>query len=245
MNKVIDVSKWNGKIDWAKVKASGVYGVIIRAGYGRLISQKDPTFESYYSGAKAAGLHIGAYWYSYAKTEDEAIIEAEVFKEAIKGKTFDLPVYMDIEEKSQVALGKAVCTNMVKAFCRHMELAGYFAGVYSFDSFFGSNLTDDIYNKFTCWVARVEYVEPAFCKKFDLHQFTWVGYINGINGDVDVSYCFKDFPTIIKNAGLNGYTTSKKYKVTAEIDGVTAEERDKIFSACQKMAMTVTAEPSK
>lgn len=247
-NKVIDVSKWNGKIDWDKVKAAGVYGVIIRAGYGRLISQKDSTFESYYSGAKAAGLHIGTYWYSYAKSVSEAELEAEVFKEAIKGKTFDLPVYMDIEEKSQVNLGRTICSNMVRAFCRSLEASGYFAGVYSFDSFFGSNLTDDIYDKFTCWVASVENRRPVSCKKFDTHQYSWKAAIPGINGDVDVSYCYKDFPTVIKNAGLNGYNqhpTVKKYKVTAVVDGVDVTKMGQISDSCRKMGMTVTTEPSK
>lgn len=246
--KVIDVSKWNGKIDWDKVKAAGVYGVIIRAGYGRLISQKDSTFESYYSGAKAVGLHIGTYWYSYAKSKEEALVEAEVFKEAIKGKTFDLPVYMDIEEASQVSLGITICTGMVDAFCQSMESSGYFAGVYSFDSFFSSNLSRAIQDKYSCWVARVENKPPINCIVFGMHQYSWKAAIPGINGDVDVSYCYKDFPTVIKNAGLNGYNqhpTVKKYKVTAVVDGVDATKMGQISDSCQKMGMTVTTEPSK
>lgn len=245
MNKVIDVSKWNGKIDWDKVKAAGIYGVIIRAGYGRLISQKDATFESYYSSAKAAGLHIGTYWYSYAKSKDEALIEAKVFKEAIKGKTFDLPVYMDIEEKAQVNLGKVICSDMVKAFCNSMEDSGYFAGVYSFDSFFSSNLTEDIQDRYSCWVASVENRQPVSCKVFSLWQYSWKAAIPGINGDVDISKCLMDFPKIIKDNGLNGYSTSKKYKITAEIDGVDATRMSQISDSCRKMGMIVTTEPSK
>ena len=79
MIKVIDISKHNGSIDFAKVKGEGISGVIIRAGYGRHISQKDPTFEKYYADAKAAGLNIGTYWYSYALSPSEAKLEASVF----------------------------------------------------------------------------------------------------------------------------------------------------------------------
>lgn len=245
MNKVIDVSKWNGKIDWGKVKAAGIYGVIIRAGYGCLISQKDPTFETYYSGAKAAGLHIGTYWYSYAKTKEGAETEASVFKEAIKGKTFDLPVYMDIEDKTQIPLGINTCSDMVKAFCKSMESSGYFAGVYSFDSFFSTNLTKEIQDIYSCWVARVENINPTKCTKFGMHQYSWKGSIPGIIGDVDLSYCYLDFPTVIKNAGLNGYSTAKKYKITAVIDGVDAAKANQITDSCQKMGMKVTTEPLK
>ena len=241
--KVIDVSKHNVVTDWSKVKASGVTGVIIRAGYGRLISQKDKTFEDYYAGAVKAGLHVGAYWYSYAKSAAEAKTEAAVFLEAIKGKTFDLPVYFDIEEESHVALGKTVCTAMVEAFCGAMEAAGYFAGVYSFDSFFASNLTEDVQKKYSCWVARVEKITPTYCKNYGMHQYTWKGYINGISGDVDISFCYKSFPTIIKSAGLNGYSQkSDTYKVTAEIGGLTSAKVGAIAAACEKMGMNVKQE---
>ena len=239
--KIIDVSKHNVVTDWAKVKASGVTGVIIRAGYGRLISQRDKTFEDYYAGAVKAGLNVGAYWYSYAKSPAEAKIEAAVFLEAIKGKKFDLPMYYDIEEQSHVALGKTVCTAMADAFCSTMESAGYFAGVYSFDSFFASNLTEAIQQKYTCWVARVENVTPKCCKSYGMHQYTWKGSVSGIAGAVDISYCYKDFPTVIKNAGLNGYSQkADTYKVTAEIGGVTSDKAGYVSTACKNLGMTVT-----
>ena len=103
--KVIDVSKHNGTIDFKAVKSSEIYGVIIRAGYGRSVSQKDPTFEKYYKDAKEAGLMVGTYWYSYAESPAEAEIEAVAFCKAIEGKSFELPVYYDIEEKKHLSLG--------------------------------------------------------------------------------------------------------------------------------------------
>lgn len=240
--KVIDVSKHNGTINWSDVKKNGVEGVIIRAGLGKVASQKDPMFEANYKGAAAAGLHIGAYWYSYAVTASEAEQEARAFMECIKGKRFDLPVYLDIEDKTQVPLGKKVCTDIVCSFMDVLEAAGYFAGVYSFDSFFGSNLDESVQKKYSCWVARVENIPPKVCREYGMHQYTWKGSVSGISGDVDVSYCYKDFPSIIKSAGLNGYLKADTYKVVAEISGVSSDKAGYVSTACKNLGMTVTKE---
>ena len=240
--KIIDVSKHNGTIDWNKVKASGVDGVIIRAGYGRLLSQKDKPFDSNYEGAVAAGLHVGAYWYSYADTPADAKLEAEVFLEAIKGKKFDLPVYFDIEEPKHLTFGKTTCTAMTEAFCTTMENAGYFCGVYSFDSFFATNLYADIQDKYSCCVARVDGKKPQNCSAYGMWQYSWKASINGISGAVDISECYKDFPGIIKNAGLNGYGKADTYAVKAEISGISSVQAGKIKSSCLEMGMTVKQE---
>ena len=240
--KVIDVSKHNGTIDWTKVKKDGIEGVIIRAGHGKLVSQKDPMFETNYKGASAAGLHVGAYWYSYAVTAAEAKIEAAVFLEAIKGKTFDLPVYLDIEDKTQVPLGKKVCTDITNAFMGVLEAAGYFAGVYSFDSFFGSNLDGSVRKRYALLVARVENVAPVCAPEWGIHQYSWKGRVSGISGDVDMDICIKDYPAIIKGAGLNGYSKADTYKVVAEISGVSADKAGYISTSCKNLGMTVTKE---
>lgn len=238
MVKIVDISKHNGSIDFAKVKADGISGIIIRAGYGRHISQKDPTFEKYYADAKAAGLNVGTYWYSYALSVPEAKLEASVFLEAIRRKQFELPVYFDIEEEKHVALGKTICSAMVDAFCGTMEQAGYFAGVYSFDSFFASNLAESVQKKYTCWVARVENVKPTYCKKYDMHQYTWEGVVKGVSRVVDVSYCYKDFPKIIKENELNGFGKKKSYSVVARMANLSKVKADEVADACAKLGMT-------
>lgn len=210
--KVIDVSKHNGAIDWIKVRSAGIDGVIIRAGFGRLVSQKDIMFEANYKGAAEAGLHIGAYWYSYAVTASEAVQEAEAFLECIKGKKFDLPLYFDMEEETQVKLGKKACTDIANAFCQTVEKAGYFIGVYSFDSFFGTNLDADIPKRYSCWVARVDGRSPQSCSSYGMWQYSWKGRIGGVSGDVDMNTCYTDFPSVIKNAALNGYGKADTYK---------------------------------
>lgn len=240
--KVIDVSKHNGNIDWQAVRQDGIEGVIIRAGYGKTVSQKDPMFETNYKGAAAAGLHIGAYWYSYAPTAAEGEQEARVFLECIKGKQFDLPVYLDIEDKIQVSLGKKVCTDITNAFMGVLESAGYFAGVYSFDSFFETNLDESIRKKYVIWTARVENIAPKCAPEWGIHQYSWKGKVKGINGDVDMNNCVKNYPDIIKNAGLNGYSKFDTYKVTAEICGVTPDKAGYITASCRNLGMTVTKE---
>ena len=130
MTQGIDVSQWQGNIDFSKVKAAGIKFVIIRAGYGKYISQKDPYFEQNYKRAKAAGLNVGVYWYSYANTAADARAEADVCLQVIKGKQFEYPIYFDLEERSQFNKGAAFCSSLVTAFCDTIEKAGYFAGLY-------------------------------------------------------------------------------------------------------------------
>jgi GH25 family lysozyme M1 (1,4-beta-N-acetylmuramidase) len=201
--KLIDVSKHNGSINWKKVKADGIEGVIMRAGYGRFASQKDTCFEKNYAGAREAGLVIGSYWYSYAISEATARAEAEAFLEVMAGKNFELPVYIDIEDQCQLKLTKAECTAIVDAFCTVMEKAGYFCGVYSFDSFFASHLAADIPGKYTVWAARVENQKPSYVSSYDIWQYSWKGNVDGITGHVDMDICYKDFPAIMTAHGLN------------------------------------------
>ena len=125
MIKGIDVSSWQDNIDFGKVKASGIDFVIIRAGYGRETSQKDNCFEQNYNAAKAAGLDVGAYWYSYADSAEDAVKEAKACMEVIKGKKFEYPIYFDLEEQSQFAKGRNFCDSVIKAFCGELEKNGY------------------------------------------------------------------------------------------------------------------------
>lgn len=205
-NKIIDLSHHNGAVDFHKVRAAGINGVILRTGFGiSSPKQRDRRFEEYYEKAKAAGLYVGAYHYSYAKNTEGAVREAEFMLEIIKGKSFELPVYGDFEEQGM--LPKDVCTGMVKAFCDRLEAAGAWVGVYSYDTFFKDNLTDDIPKRYTAWVARVENIFPKCVHADDvgIWQYSWKGKIGGISGDVDMDFCFRDFPGLIKKANKNSF----------------------------------------
>lgn len=211
----IDVSQWQGNIDFNKVKAAGYDFVIIRAGYGRCISQKDPYFEQNYARAKAAGMGVGAYWYSYSVTAAQAKQEAEVFLETVKGKQFDYPLLYDIEDRSQSRLSNAVIGQMTDAFCGHLEKSGYYAAVYSYASFLTGKVPAEYRSKYDVWVAHYGVSKPAYSGTYGAWQYTSTARINGISGDVDCDYAYKDYPATIKGAGLNGYPkqTSPKPEV--------------------------------
>ena len=204
--KIIDLSHHNGKVDFVKVKASGIDGVIIRTGFGiESPKQVDRRFEDYYKGAKAAGLMVGAYHYCYAKTVVEAVREADFMLKIMKGKSFELPVYGDFEEQGKVS--RAVCCDMVSAFCSRLEAAGAWAGIYSYDTFFRDKLSADIPKRYTCWVARVENIFPKCISADDvgIWQYSWKGKVYGIKGNVDMDCCYRDFPAVIARKGLNRF----------------------------------------
>ena len=195
--KVIDVSKHNGSIDFAAVKASGIYAVIIRAGYGREVSQKDPMFETNYAAAKDAGLHIGAYWYSYADSVADAAKEATACLACIQGKQFDFPVYYDLEEQSIAALGRDTCTQIAQTFCNAIEQGGYWAGVYANTNWFTNYLDHAVLSaKYTIWLADYRQAYNTTLKR-DMHQYTSTGSVAGIKGNVDLDRCTRDFPAEI------------------------------------------------
>ena len=204
MSKGIDVSVWQGSIDFNRVKASGIDFVIIRAGYGSLLSQKDKCFEQNYARAKAAGLHIGAYWYSYAGSAAQAKQEAKVCKQVLLGKQLDYPVYFDLEERSQLSKGRAFCDSLVKAFCTEMEAGGYFAGFYTSASVAANILSPSIRSRFAFWCAQWA-SKNSFEGASGLWQYSSNGSVPGISGRVDMDISYIDYPSIIKKGGFNGY----------------------------------------
>ena len=206
MKNGIDVSKHNGNIDWQSVKASGkVDFCIIRTGYGKSISQKDIQFERNYAGAKAAGIPVGAYWYSYAITPAEAEAEARTFLQAIAGKQFEMPVYFDIEEKKALATGKNNVSAIVKAFCNVMEKAGYWCGVYASRAHVQSYFDNEVKNRYSLWLAEWGAKLNYTGGEVGMWQNSEKGRIAGITGNVDTDVCYVDYPAVIKAAGKNGY----------------------------------------
>lgn len=201
----IDVSEHQGVIDWNKVKASGkVDFAIIRAGYGKEISQIDKQFERNYSECKRLNIPVGAYWYTYATTAVEAKQEASVFLRTLAGKSFEYPVAFDIEEKANLILASELC----EAFCSEIEKAGYYTAVYSFKNAFENNITSEITNKYDTFLSHIGAEQTDYSGDYGLWQYSWTGRIDGIIGDVDLDYAYMDYPTIIKNAQLNGFSKS-------------------------------------
>lgn len=198
----IDVSQHNGMIGWDKVKSSGqVDFAILRCGFGRENSRQiDRQFERNYAECTRLGIPVGVYHYSYALSPEDAEKEAEFCLKLIKGKRFQMPVWYDIEEKSHLERG--CCDDIAKAFCDKLEAAGYFAGVYTFDSFAKTNLTDKTKRRYAMWIARIGSA-PRF-SPYGIHQYSWVGRVKGISGNVDMNRCVLDYPKVIVGKKFNG-----------------------------------------
>ena len=203
MAKGIDVSTWQGNIDFNQVKKSGVEFVIIRAGYGNAV--KDKWFEENYRKAKAAGLNVGAYWYSYASSAEEAKQEAQGCARVLAGKQFEYPIYFDIEEKSQLNKGQAFCSALVSAFCNEMEKLGYFAGFYASVSAALSYISPEVRNRYAFWVAQWS-SKCTYNGTYGLWQYSSSGSVAGISGRVDMDISYVDYPSVIKSGGFNGYS---------------------------------------
>lgn len=208
----IDVSTWQGNIDWNRVKTDFA---ILKAGYGSYESQIDGHFEANYNACKANNVPVGAYWYSYALTPAQAVKEAETCLKAISGKQFEYPIFFDIEERRQFVTGKNNCSEIVKAFCSTLEKAGYFVGIYSSKSHLEAYLTEEVRNRYAVWVAHYVLEKTSYSGNFGMWQHTDKGHVDGIKGDVDLDYCYVDYPSIIKNAGLNGFKKAAAETATA------------------------------
>lgn len=213
MKKGIDVSKWQGNIDWQKVKAAGIEFAILRASYGdgtsRFINNgRDEKFEQNYQEAKKAGIPVGAYHYCYARNIEEAKKEAEFFLSVIKGKQFEYPVILDLEDENQQDIDKTTLTDMAIAFLDMIEKAGYYAMLYSNKHWLENKLDYERLKRFDIWLAQWA-EKPTWEGNFGIWQYTSDGSVDGIQGRVDMNIAYRDYPTIIKKAGLNGFGGDK------------------------------------
>lgn len=202
--KGVDVSHYQGNIDFAKLKKS-VDFVIMQAGYGKYTSQTDQCFERNYAGCKNQGIPCGAYWFSYATTADEAKLEAKACLEVIKGKQFEYPIYYDVEGKSLT--DRTAVSAMCNAFCETIEKAGYFAGIYMSRSPAQTYLDSATAKRYALWLA--EYGSKLnYSGTYGMWQYSSTGKVNGISGNADCNYCYEDYPKIIKDGGFNGFKKS-------------------------------------
>lgn len=231
-SKGVDIhGGYQTNVDFKKVKASGIDYVILHMGYGDTISypnQKDPKFEEYYKAAKAAGLNVGGYWYSYSQSVEAAKREAQSCIEMLKGKQFDYPIYFDMEEKSQYNKGKAFCDSIVTAFCDTLEKAGYYSGLYCSTYYLNDRVSPAVAKKYALWVAQYNTKCTYTGAPYGMWQYSSTGKVNGIGGNVDMDYCYVNYPLIIKNAGKNGYT---KPTVLPVLDETGFKKGDKGYQA--------------
>ncbi|MEG2192081.1 MAG: GH25 family lysozyme [Oscillospiraceae bacterium] len=191
----VDVSKYQGNIDWAAVKASGIEFAIIRAGYrgyGSGVLVEDPYFRSNIKNATAAGLKVGVYFFTQAITSQEAVEEASMVLDAVKGYNLAYPIFFDTEYSTSSKTGRADGlsknhrTSVAKAFCETVRNAGYKAGVYASKSWFYNQLEYSQVAPYSIWVAHYASATD-FVHRYDIWQYTGSGTCAGIGGAVDLN----------------------------------------------------------
>ncbi|MGN0631861.1 MAG: glycoside hydrolase family 25 protein [Ruminococcus sp.] len=201
----IDVSVYQGSVDWQAVKDSGVEFAIIRAGYGKHANQEDRYFDINMKNAKEAGLDCGAYWFSYALTPEDAEKEAEAFYEVIKGYKFEYPVFFDYETSDQYNLKPEQSTAIIHAFCEKMESYGYYVSLCSYVGFLNYRIESEVFDRFDTWIAHYDVKVPWYSRDYGIWQYSSTGKVPGINYDVDLNYAYYDYPSIMKECNLNGF----------------------------------------
>lgn len=212
MRKGIDVSSYQGRIDFTKVKPY-IDFVILRCGYGNDIRRQDDVYyERNARMCKELGIPFGVYLYSYATNLDDARSEVEHTLRLIRDKKLEYPVFLDVEEKRQMVLPKEKLTEIVNYYCEEIEKAGYYVGIYSSLDRFKSNLDSKELDRYDKWIA--EWGDRfTYDKKAGMWQNTSYEELSGIEGRVDGDISFYDYPRIIKERGLNHLEEEKlKYR---------------------------------
>ncbi len=214
----IDISRWQGNFNFEAAIKEGIKFAIIKGGGGDDGLYVDSKFKRNYDEAKNKKLPIGVYWFSKALSINEAIKEADYFYDNIlKDRQFELPIYIDVENKSQLSVGKRALTDIIKAWCERIENRGYWVGIYSSASYFSSYMYDDELQKFAHWVAQ--WSSRCNYTKSCLGMWQFGGETNCIRTNkvagvvCDQNYMLVDYPTKIKSAGLNGFSKATKPSV--------------------------------
>lgn len=206
--KGIDVSKWQGSVNWNEVRKDGTEFAILREGWGKKSpTQIDKKFKENYENAKAAGISIGCYHYSYADSVDDAKREAEFCLESIGDMKFEYPVCFDIEDREMLKLSNRQRTDIVKAFCSEIEKSGYYAMFYCNLNWLNNYLIkEELLPKYDIWLAQWSVGKPSV--PCGIWQKSDKGTITGISGNVDIDVAYKNYPEIMKSKGLNGFNKS-------------------------------------
>lgn len=199
---ILDVSRWQGSIDWDKVKASGlVSGVMIRAmGNKNGKPYLDPYFARNYAESARRGIPVGGYYYTCAVTQRQTEEELAALKIALRGKTFQLPLAIDVEDPRLRSLAPAKLSALVARAADRIETWNLYAMVYTYTNFADTALAAQPLAPYDLWLADYRGKRPA--RRHGMWQYTSSGTIPGVSGPVDLSVAYKDYAGIIQRAGL-------------------------------------------
>ena len=220
----IDVSQHQGEINWDKVK-SQIDFAILRLGW---IGNKenhtlDTQFERNYSECKRLGIPVGVYVYCYSNCEETAKSGANWVIEKLKGKSLELPVYIDMEDNSIANQGKDILTNICITFNSIIETNGRWAGVYANKNWYDNFLNkDEIKRRYTTWIATYVDAVDKYKGEYDIWQNSSKGRIDGITGYVDTNYMYRDLITEVKGTTKKEEVQTPTKSVNELVDEVIA-----------------------
>lgn len=221
----IDVSKHNCftdedgnylPLEFAAIANDGIDYVILKAGS---TLGDDPAFEVNYQAAREAGLDIGVYFYTYATNTAQIAADAEQLLAQLEGKSFEYPIYLDLEDESLMGISSPTLTEMCMTFFTKLQASGYYTGLYVNNEWLNNILqTEKMIDLFDIWYARYPSYDPAYPNDYSIVWNKdrygevlgmWQYSDNGVLSSVpdmpfDLNYCYKDYPSIIRELGLNG-----------------------------------------
>ena len=222
----IDISQGTNNVNFKALKGAGYEFVIIRAGYGSDVKQIDARFHSFVKDALEAGLHVGAYWFIYARTIDEAEQNARCFLDVVepwRGR-LDMPLYIDYEydstryyeQQTGVTESREIATAFIKRAAQVVEEAGYYTGIYLNPDYIKNHVRLDDLRGYTLWLAQWGTNAPSY--NCGMWQSAGDTHIPEAAGGVDLNTCYSDFPTVIRRLGLNGFAPDVAPKASAVVD---------------------------
>ena len=243
--KGLDVSEFQGEVDWERVKAAGYKFAMLRAGYG--YNTVDKQFRRNASECNRIGLPVGAYWFCYAFSPEKAVQEADGCIDTVSEYRLDYPVCYDIEqasadyiEKQDVSFTPALAKNVVKSFCDRIEAKGYYAMFYTNRNFLDTYLGAELPKRYAYWYAR--YTDQFDGTDCGIWQYTSTGRIPGITGNVDLDLGYVDYPSVIKKAGLNHLSGSSPAPAPVhEYITYVIQPGDTLSEIARRYGTTVTA----
>lgn len=208
--RFVDVSRYQGLIDWAQVAAAGYKGAMLKTvSTNRKLSKRadglyiDPTFETNYRNARAAGLDVGVYYYTYATSEAMADAELALLRQALRGKELTMPVAVDMEDAALTVLKPKDLTNLAAYHLEQIEKMGFYAQFYTYTSYANRNLEmERLAGRWDIWLADYTGKTPKAAFHYSAHQHSSEGRVPGISGNVDLNVTTLNYPRIIRKKGL-------------------------------------------
>ncbi len=207
--RYIDVSRYQGTIDWAQVAAAGYKGAMLKTvSTNKKLSKRadglyiDPTFETNYRNARAAGLDVGVYYYTYATSEAMADAELALVREAVRGKELTMPVCVDVEENKLKPMSTLDLTNLTAYALEQVEKMGFYAQLYTYTGYKYELDMARLSSRWDVWLADYTGKTPKVSFKYTAHQHTSKGSVPGISGNVDLNVTTVNYPKIIRKKGL-------------------------------------------